>query len=75
MGLTVPNECVKFRAPRLNRSGEIRHKAVGCGIFGRFLNFDKNPPEKAGDVISSTALDNASMDVFERFGDFRLNSS
>ena len=35
--LTVPNEPVKFRDPRLNRSGDIRPKAEGGGIFGRLF--------------------------------------
>ena len=39
LGLTVPDECLKFCDLRLNGSGEIRPKAVGRGIFGHFSNF------------------------------------
>ena len=56
VGLTVADKCVTFRDPRSNRSGEIRLKAVGCGIFGRFSNFDKCRPEGAGDVTSGMAV-------------------
>ena len=38
VGLTVPDEYVKFRDPCLNCSGENRTKAVGCGILGHFLS-------------------------------------
>ena len=41
VGLTVINKCVKFCDPGLNRSGKIRPKAVGYGIFDRSLNFYK----------------------------------
>ena len=41
----------KFRDPCLNRSGEIQPRAVGCGIFGRFSNFDNCRPEVVGDVV------------------------
>ena len=33
--LTVPDQYVKFRDPRLNRSLEIRPETVGGGIFDR----------------------------------------
>ena len=59
----VPDKGVKFRDPYLSRSGESQFKAVGCGNFGRFSNFD-----------NSGALDNGSMDIPEKFRDFRLNS-
>ena len=36
---------------------KIRPKAVGGGIFGRILNFDKCRSEVAGDVISAVAVD------------------
>ena len=71
--LTVPSECVKFRDPRSNRSGEIRPNAVRCGIFSHFANFDKCRPEVAGDVTSSVALDCVGMNVCAKFGDSRLN--
>ena len=32
----VPNKCITLSDPRLNRSGEIRRKAVGAGIFEFF---------------------------------------
>ena len=53
MELTVTE---KFRDPRSNRSEEIRPKAVGCGIFGRSLNFDKFRSEVAGDVLSGVTV-------------------
>ena len=34
--LIVPNKIVKFRDPCLNRSREIRPKAIGDGSFDRF---------------------------------------
>ena len=69
MGLTVPDKCVKFRDPHLNRSGEIQMKAVGCDIFGRFSNFDKSRPEVAGDVISDVAVEQVGVDVRVKFCD------
>ena len=55
MGQTVPDKCVEFRDLCLNRYGEIQPKAVRCGIFVHFSNFDKCRPEVAGDVIFSVA--------------------
>ena len=55
--LVDPDQCVKFRDPRLHRSPEIRPEAVGGGIFGHFWNFHKCRPEVAGDVISDTAVE------------------
>ena len=49
-------------------------KAIGCGIFGRFSNFDKCQPEAAGDVISGMALDYVSTYVVASVGANRLNS-
>ena len=63
-----------FVIPRLNSSEEIRPKAVGGSIFGRFLNFDKCRPEVASDVISGVALFYVGMGVRAKFGDSRLNS-
>ena len=57
-GPIVPYRDVNFLDPRFNRSGKIEPKAVQCGIFGRFSNFDNCRPEVAGDVISGAALDN-----------------
>ena len=37
--------------------------------FQPFLNFDKCRPEVAGDVISGTAVDFASLEVLVKFGD------
>ena len=36
----VPDKYVKFRDPCFKSSEEIQPKAVGCGIFGRFWNYD-----------------------------------
>ena len=58
VGLIVINKCLKFRDPRLNRSGEIR-----------FSNMDNCRPEVAGDVISSVALDHIGMDVAVKLDD------
>ena len=63
--LTVLEKCAKFRDPRLNGSGEILHKAVGCDIFGRFSNFNKSPPEAASDVISGRTLDSVGTDALK----------
>ena len=73
-GLSVADKCVQFRYPCLNRSGEIRPKAVGCSIFGHFPNFDKCRPEIADDVISGMTLGYVGVDVRAKFGDSRLNS-
>ena len=73
-GLTVADNRVKlFRDHRLNRSGEIQPKAIGCSIFGHFSNFCNRRPEVAGDVISSAASAYVTMDVPTKFGDSRLN--
>ena len=74
LGLTVPQNDVKFRDSRLNRSEEIWPKDVGCSIFGRFSNFDKCRPEVAGDGKSGVALGYVGTDVCANVGDFRLNS-
>ena len=55
--MAVPDKCVKFYDPRLNRSLEIRPEAVGGSIFDRFFsNSHKCQPDLAGD-ISSRAID------------------
>ena len=69
----VPDKCVKFCDARLNNSGEIQPKAVGCSIFGCFSNFDNYRPEVDGDVVYSAALDYVGMDVAAKFGDSRSN--
>ena len=46
--------------------------AVGCDIFGRFLNFDNCRPEAAGDVISNIAS-NMSARMSLQACDIRLN--
>ena len=52
-------------------SQEIRPKAVGCGIFGRFSNISKCRPELPGDVISSAALGYVGLDVCAKLSDSR----
>ena len=37
MWLSISGTCVQFCDPSFNRSEEIRPKAVGGGIFGRFI--------------------------------------
>ena len=71
---TINHKVEKCGDPRLSRSGEIRLKAVGCSIFGRFSNFDKCRPETAGDVISSVALAFVGLDVRAKLRDSRLNN-
>ena len=39
------------------RATQIRPRAVGGDIFGRFSNFDKCRQEVAGDVVSGLAVD------------------
>ena len=56
VGPIVSDKRVKFRDPRLIRSGGIQPKAFGCGIFGRFSNCDNWRPEVAGDGIASAPL-------------------
>ena len=65
VGLAVPDLCVKFPDPRLNRSLEIQPKAIGGGIFDNVLN----------DIVSSVALELVSADVDVKFGDSRSNHS
>ena len=48
-------------------------KAVGSGIYGRFLYFDKCRSEEAGDVISGVAVDYVGMDDRATFGESGLN--
>ena len=73
--LTVQEKCVKFCDPRLNRSGEIRPEAVGCGIFCRSQNFKDCQPEVTGDPISDFALDQVGDGVRANIIDSKLNSS
>ena len=47
-------------------------KAVGCGIFDRYLNFDICQLEVVTDVISGTADKDVGVDVCANFGDSRL---
>ena len=58
----------------VNHSGEIRPKAVGGGIFGRFSNFDKCRLEVAGDVIPGEVVEYVSTDVVAKVGDSKLNT-
>ena len=53
--LAIPDKCVKFHNPRLNRSLEIWPIAVRGDIFDRF--FPKCRLEVVGDVISGMAVD------------------
>ena len=54
--LIVPTKCVTFRDPvHLNRSGEVRSKAVGSGIPHHFR--DNLRPEAASDVISGVGVE------------------
>ena len=50
-------------------------KAVGCGIFDRFLNFYNCQPEVVSDVISSVVDQDVGVDVCANFGDSRLKPS
>ena len=52
----VPDKALEFRDSSLNLSGEIRPRAVGMVIFGRFSNSEKCRPELAGEFISGIAL-------------------
>ena len=56
------------------RATKIRPKAVGGGIFGRSMNFDKIRSEVAGDDISGAAVEQAVMVVYATFGESWLNS-
>ena len=51
IGPIVPDKCMKFRDPRLNRSREILPEAVGGDIFDVFFR-DNFRPEVVRDVIS-----------------------
>ena len=73
--MTVAVRCVKRCDPRLNRPGEIRPKAVECGIFSRVLNFDKCRPEAASDVISGKFVRPIIIDKNVKFCDPCLNHS
>ena len=44
--LAVPDKCLKFRDPRLNRSPEIRPEAVGGGIVDCFFLTSINADRK-----------------------------
>ena len=61
----------KILLSRVNRSEEIRPKAISCSIFSRFSNFDKCRPEVAGD---GAALNDVGVDVHPKLGDSRLNN-
>ena len=47
-------------------------KAVGCGIFDRFWNFDNCQPEAVSDVTSGMFDHDVRMDVCANLGDSRL---
>ena len=66
---------VKFRDPRLNHSREIRPKAVGGGIFNRFLNVDNFQPEEVSDIISGVVVELRGMDIQVKLLDSRSNRS
>ena len=73
MRLYVPDKSVKFYDPRLNRSSEIRPKAVGCGIFCRFSYLDKCQSDVASHVISGVGVDQVGVEVRAKFDASRLN--
>ena len=52
--MIVPD--VKFRDPRVNRSGEIRHEVIGGGIFDSFFR-DNFRPEVASVVVSRAVVE------------------
>ena len=56
------------------RATQIRPKAVGSDIFGRFSNFDKCRLEVDGDVISGVAVEYVGVDVRATFGESGLNT-
>ena len=56
------------------RATEIRSKAVGSGIFGRFPNFDECQSEVAGAVLSGVAVHYVDMNVRSPFDEYGLNS-
>ena len=66
--------CPPFGGQTKRRATKIRPKAVACGIFGRFANFDKFRPEGFGDVISGAAVGYFGADVCATFGESGLNS-
>ena len=45
------------------------YKAVGCSIFGRFLNLDNGRPVAAGEVISVLFVGPIVLDKCVKFGD------
>ena len=77
MMLIVPDKYVKFRGPcdpRLNRSGAIRPKAVGSGIFDS-LSRDNCRRKVASDIISGVAIEEVGRDVRVKSSDSRSNCS
>ena len=66
---------VKFRDPRLNRSGEIPPEAVGGVISGRFSKVDNIRPEVASDVMPGVVADTTDMGVSVKFGYSRSHRS
>ena len=69
--ISVPVKLVKFRDPRLDRSRDIRPKAVGDSILAVYSNTDKCLPGAADDVISGVAVAN----IHAKFGDSMSNRS
>ena len=67
MRLIVPDTVLKFRDPGLKSSREIRPKAVGGGIFGRFSL------AIADVVMPGVATGHVGSDVRIRFGYSRSN--
>ena len=52
-----------------------RSKAVGCGIFDRFFNFNNCQPEVFSDVISGMVDQDVGVNVCANFGDSRFKPS
>ena len=63
----VPNKCVKFRDPHLNRSREVSPEP----IWGSILYTVFSDEEVVSDVISNVAVACVASDVRTKFGDSR----
>ena len=75
VGPLVPDNRVNFGDPRLNSSREIPPKAVGGGIFDRFVNSDHCKPEVVSDVISGVFVEPRGVKVAVKLSDSRSNCS
>ena len=71
MGKTVPENTVRFRDPRLDRSWAIRPRAIGGGITGSFQTWFDKPTESSRWRYIGMSVDQVGNNGRIQFGDPR----